>query len=89
MALERDEGSGLPTTIRQLALRLGIDQAHLSRMLAGTRPLTADTVAAIADVYSRPPDHFAEYRRARVIEESAANPTLLDKIYDQIKSRAP
>jgi plasmid maintenance system antidote protein VapI len=87
MALERARGSELPTTIRQLAPHLGMDQAHLSRMLAGTRPLPADTIASIADVYGLPPDYFAEYRRARVIEESIVNPTLLDKVYDQIRSR--
>lgn len=79
--------SPAPTSIRELAQRLGVNQAHLSRMLAGTRPLPKDVVAAIAAEFAVPPDHFAEYRRAVVIEATADEPSLLDPVYDRLRRR--
>jgi transcriptional regulator with XRE-family HTH domain len=87
MAAERERSSARPTTIRQLAARLDVNQGHLSRMLSGTRPLPAKTIAAIAKIYGVAPDFFAEYRRARVIELAATDLTLLDAVYDRITSR--
>ena len=83
------EGGGLapPRSIRELAQRIGVNQAHLSRMLAGTRPLPKDVVAAIAAAFALPPDHFAEYRRAVVIEAAADEPSLLDPAYDRLRRR--
>ena len=76
-----------PRSIRELAQRIGVNQAHLSRMLAGTRPLPKDVVAAIAAEFALPPDHFAEYRRAVVIEATADEPSLLDPVYDRLRRR--
>ena len=82
-------GGGLapPRSIRELAQRIGVNQAHLSRMLAGTRPLPKAVVAAIAAAFALPPDHFAEYRRAVAIEAAADEPSLLDPVYDRLRRR--
>ena len=76
-----------PRSVRELAQRIGVNQAHLSRMIAGTRPLPKDVVATIAAAFALPPDHFAEYRRAIVIEATGEEPWLLDQVYDRLLRR--
>lgn len=86
MAAARPDTSA-PRSVRELAQRIGVNQAHLSRMLAGSRPLPKDVVAAVAAEFAVPPDHFAEYRRAIVIEATATKPWLVDHVYDQLPKR--
>jgi transcriptional regulator with XRE-family HTH domain len=80
-----DSHSARPHSVRELAQRIGVNQAHLSRMLTGTRPLPKDVVVAIASAFALPPDHFAEYRRALVIETTRDEPWLLDPVYDRLR----
>ncbi len=84
---DADGDPARPRSVRELAQRIGVNQAHLSRMLAGTRPLPKDVVAAIAAAFALPPDHFAEYRRAIVIESTDEEPWLVDPVYDRLRRR--
>jgi transcriptional regulator with XRE-family HTH domain len=87
-ATRRGAGTrSVPRSVRELAERVGIHQAHLSRMLAGTRPLPPAVVAAVAAEFAVAPDYFAEYRRAVVIEAAATDPALLDPVYDRLRKR--
>ena len=70
-------------TQRQLAEAIGVDPAHLSRVirrLAGRRP-SADLVERAASVLGLPRDYFPEYREQRVIDAVRRDPVLRDRLY--------
>lgn len=79
------ESQGL--TQVQLAEKLGIDQATLSRLEGRNESAPLDrqsvpTVKAVAKYMGLEPDYFMEYRLWRVQEIARQNPELADEVYD-------
>ncbi len=70
---------------RELARRLGVNQAHLSRVLAGQKTPTNPLIEAIAEALSLPEDYFIETRVQRISEALMADPALREEIYTRIK----
>lgn len=74
---------------RELARRLGINQAYLSRALRGVdgkrvRPALAQSVA---EALGLPSDFFAEVQEARIAEAIRADPVLRKELYGLTQAR--
>lgn len=72
---------------RALAERAGISQPYLSRLLrqADYKKTPSPRVArAVAEALDKPPDYFAEFREALVIERVRSSQRLRDRLYDDL-----
>jgi transcriptional regulator with XRE-family HTH domain len=72
-------------TLRALARSVGVDHAHLSRVLRqrdGKRP-TAELAVRIAKALELPEDFFVEFREAAVVEAVRQDGALRDDLYDR------
>jgi len=80
LMLERDWSQ------RELAAAVGVDPAHISRLLKrGSRlRATPQLLARIAGAFDLEPDHFAEYREWCVLEAVRRNPTLRERLYARV-----
>jgi transcriptional regulator with XRE-family HTH domain len=72
-------------SMRELARRVQVDQAHLSRIISGPEPKPASgrLAARVAEALDLPAEYFPEARRARVIELIDEDPDLRDRLYDR------
>lgn len=73
-------------SLRALAVRIGVDHAHLSRAVRGANGKTigGDLARRIALALDLPADHFPEYREAVVLERVREDAALRDRLYRQI-----
>lgn len=74
-------------TLRALARKAGVSDAHLSRVLRRKdyKTPSADLARRVARALELPDDYFAEYREGVVIDEIKANARLRDRLYDQLR----
>ncbi|MGE3413590.1 MAG: helix-turn-helix domain-containing protein [Dehalococcoidia bacterium] len=81
---ERLTASGL--TLRELARRVGVDVAHLSRTArqADGRRVSGELAARVAVALGLPDDYFAETRQQRVSDAIRADVDLLNSFYEQL-----
>jgi transcriptional regulator with XRE-family HTH domain len=73
-------------SLRRLAAEVGVDVAHLSRVLRQKKTPTSDLLARTSAALDLPPDYFAEVREAIVIEAVRENGRLRDDIYDRLST---
>lgn len=66
------------------AERVGVDQAHLTRIVQGKKLASSELARRGALALDLPEDYFAEVREAVVIEAVRTDPELRDRIYRQI-----
>lgn len=80
--LLRDRG----LTLRQLAQDVGIDHAHLSRVIArvGSKRASGDLARRVAESLGLPADYFPEYRAQFLIKRIESDATLRDELYDHV-----
>lgn len=69
-------------TLRELARRVGVDPAHLSRLLNGKRTSPTGSLAGrVATALALPEDYFPEFRRGAVIAWIDRDPSTRDRLY--------
>jgi transcriptional regulator with XRE-family HTH domain len=71
-------------SIRELARRVGISDAHLSRVLAGRKTTSADLARRIEDALGLRAGFFIEDREGAVIDAIKADPALRDRLYRRL-----
>jgi transcriptional regulator with XRE-family HTH domain len=76
---------------RDLSAAVGVDPAHISRLLKpGTKlRATPELLARIAAACDVSPEFFAEYREWCVLEAIRRNPTLRERLYATSAIREP
>lgn len=76
-------------SIRELARRAGVTDAHLSRVLrrANYKTPSGDLARRVASALDLPDDYFPEYREAFVIEQLKKDPRFRDELYRKLKGR--
>jgi transcriptional regulator with XRE-family HTH domain len=76
---------------RDLSAAVGVDPAHISRLLKpGTRlRATPELLARIARACDVGPEFFAEYREWCVLEAVRSNPSLRERLYARLTVREP
>lgn len=72
---------------RALARAIGIDQAHISRVMNGHLPASAEFAARVSEEFGLPIDYFADYREASVVEAVREDPALRDRVYRRLASK--
>jgi transcriptional regulator with XRE-family HTH domain len=75
---------------RALARSIGINQSHISRVLAESPklPPSRQLCGQIAEALDLPPDYFVEYREAAAIEAIKNDADLRERIYSGVKRRS-
>jgi transcriptional regulator with XRE-family HTH domain len=75
---------------RALARSIGVNQSHISRVLAESPklPPSQQLCAQIAEALDLPRDYFVEYREAAAINAVRNDPALRERIYAGLKRRA-
>jgi transcriptional regulator with XRE-family HTH domain len=70
----------------RLALLVGVNQSHISRILreADKKTVTGPLAARIADALGLPEDWFPETRQARLFDLLRDDQALTDRLYDQL-----
>lgn len=81
--LLRDRG----WSIRELARRAGVTDAHLSRVLrrASYKTPSGDLARRVATALGLPDDYFPEFREAFVLEAVKADARLRDELYERLR----
>jgi transcriptional regulator with XRE-family HTH domain len=76
---------------RDLSAAVGVDPAHISRLLKrGSRlRATPELLARVARAFDLQPEFFAEYREWCVLEALRRNPTLRERLYTRLVAREP
>ncbi len=71
---------------RELADAVGVDPAHVCRLLRrGAQPrATPQLLARIASALEVEPEFFAEYREWRVLEAVRSNPSLRERLFSLV-----
>lgn len=71
---------------RDLAVAVGVDPAHVCRLLKRETHLraTPELVARIAGALEVDPDYFVEYREWRVLEAVRRSPSLRERLFARI-----
>ena len=74
---------------RDLSAAVGVDPAHISRLLKpGSRlRATPELLARIARACDVGPEFFAEYREWCVLEAVRGNPSLRERLYARVVAR--
>jgi transcriptional regulator with XRE-family HTH domain len=77
-------------TMRALAREAGVTSAHLSRVLrrADYKTPSGQLASRVAVALDLPPDYFAEYREALVIERVKEDARFRDDMYARLTRRA-
>lgn len=76
-------------TQRDLARAVGVDPAHICRLLRPTvTRVSRDLLLRVADAFDLPPDFFLEYRQWRVIEAVRTDPALCERLYHAVPTEA-
>jgi transcriptional regulator with XRE-family HTH domain len=75
-------------SLRELARRVDVDIAHLSRVarLERDREVTGELAGRVAVALGLPGDFFIETRRRRVLEAVRTDVRLLDRWYDELET---
>ena len=75
---------------RELAATVGVDPAHISRLLKrGSRlRATPQLMARIACAFGVEPEYFAEYREWCVLEAVRRNPSLRERLFAGVVASA-
>jgi transcriptional regulator with XRE-family HTH domain len=75
---------------RELADAVGVDPAHVSRLLKrGTRlRATPQLVARVARAFEVEPAYFVEYREWCVVEAVRGNPSLRERLFARVVAPA-
>src|ERR1043166_1453729 len=73
---------------RELERRVGISQAHVSRVLSGKNPPSAALIPAGSKALELPADYFIEAQLSRIIEVLRTDPALRSKVYRMIRKRS-
>lgn len=79
--LLREQG----VSIRELARRVGVSDAHLSRVLAGRKTTSADIARRISDALGLKRGYFPEDREGAVLDAVKADPELRDRLYRRLR----
>jgi len=76
-------------SIRALAQRAGVTDAHLSRVLRAVNYKTpsADLARRVAVALDLPEDYFPEFREAFVIEKIRRDARLREQLYKRLRGR--
>ncbi len=77
-------------SIRELARRAGVGDAHLSRLLRGVGYRTKPSkvlAKRVAEALELEPDFFLEYREAVVVEAVRMRPRLREELYNRLTKR--
>lgn len=71
---------------RELAAAVGVDPAHISRLLKRNSRLNAtpQLIARVARAFGVDPGYFAEYREWCVLEAVRRNPSLRERLYARV-----
>lgn len=72
--------------MRGLAVRVGINQSHLSRALRGanSKRVSGELAGQIAIALGLPRDYFPEYREAVAVEAVRGNEELRENVYRRV-----
>ena len=75
-------------TLRSLARAVGVNHAHLSRIVRhqGGKTAGPDLARRVAEAFGLPPDFFPEYREATVVERVRRDANLRDELYKRLTS---
>jgi transcriptional regulator with XRE-family HTH domain len=78
-------------SIRELARRAGVTDAHLSRVLrrASYKTPSGDLASRVASAFGLPVDYFPEFREAYVVEALRKDPQLRDDLYRKLRGESP
>jgi transcriptional regulator with XRE-family HTH domain len=78
-------------SVREVARRVDVDDAHLNRVLRGThsKRITPQLASRIALSLGLNEDYFGETREGAVIEAIRRDPDLRDRIYDELGLGSP
>jgi transcriptional regulator with XRE-family HTH domain len=73
-------------SLRALSRAAGVSDAHLSRVLrkVGYKTPSADLTGRVALALGLPADYFPEYREGVILQTIRGDPSLRDKLYDEI-----
>jgi plasmid maintenance system antidote protein VapI len=71
---------------RELADAVGVDPAHISRLLkrGSSARATPQLLARVARAFGLAPEFFVEYREWCVLEAVRSNPSLREQIYARV-----
>jgi transcriptional regulator with XRE-family HTH domain len=74
-------------SIRGLAREVGVSDSHLSKILRGTyyKTVSPDLASRVALALGLEEDHFPETREGYVVAAVRGDPTLRDRLYDQLR----
>jgi transcriptional regulator with XRE-family HTH domain len=75
---------------RELAATVGVDPAHVSRLLKrGSRlRATPELMTRVARAFGVQPEYFAEYREWCVLEAIRRNPSLRERLFARVVAPA-
>lgn len=71
-------------TRQELAAKVGVSPAHLSRTLRGGKNASLDLMRQVAVALVQPEDYFTEVRLGSVIEYLGSDPKLVDRLYTEL-----
>ena len=76
-------------TQRELSAAVGVDPAHMCRLLrhGSSRRATPELLARVAQAFGLRPEYFPEYREWRVLEAVRTDPSLRERLYAGIAGR--
>lgn len=76
-------------SLRSIASKLGVDVAHLSRVLAGAKPASPALIVRAADLLEFAPEDCSEYRRAVVRLAVGRDTAALDAVFERVRRDHP
>jgi transcriptional regulator with XRE-family HTH domain len=71
-------------TGRELAAKVRVSPAHLSRTVRGSKKASPDLMRRVALALAQPEDYFTEVRLGSVIEHLESDPKLVDRLYKEL-----
>jgi plasmid maintenance system antidote protein VapI len=76
---------------RDLSAAVGVDPAHISRLLKrGSRlRATPQLMTRVARAFDVDPEFFVEYREWCVLEEVRRNPSLRERLFGMLQTASP